>query len=47
MEEEKDAVYVVRKGDTIAVYKSLSDCQAQTGSSVISYFIFFFTIYFY
>ncbi|XP_021911793.1 uncharacterized protein LOC110825630 [Carica papaya] len=34
MEEEKDAVYVVRKGDTIAVYKSLSDCQAQTGSSV-------------
>lgn len=30
-----DAFYVVRKGDIIGVYKSLSDCQAQTGSSVI------------
>lgn len=29
-----DAFYVVRKGDIIGVYKSLSDCQAQTGSSV-------------
>ncbi|KAK9271816.1 hypothetical protein L1049_002181 [Liquidambar formosana] len=32
--EEKDAFYVVRKGDIIGVYKSLSDCQAQAGSSV-------------
>lgn len=34
MEEEKDAVYIVRKGDVIAIYKSLSECQAQTGTSV-------------
>ncbi|KAF8407952.1 hypothetical protein HHK36_007092 [Tetracentron sinense] len=33
MEEEKDAFYVVRKGDVVGVYKSLSDCQAQVGSS--------------
>ncbi|XP_031496873.1 uncharacterized protein LOC116262010 isoform X2 [Nymphaea colorata] len=29
MEEEKDAFYVVRKGDTVGVYKSLKDCQGQ------------------
>uniref|UniRef100_A0A5B7CCX0 RNase H type-1 domain-containing protein n=1 Tax=Davidia involucrata TaxID=16924 RepID=A0A5B7CCX0_DAVIN len=34
MEDEKDAFYVVRKGDIVGVYKSLSDCQAQLGSSV-------------
>lgn len=34
MEEEKNAFYVVRKGDVVGVYKSLSDCQAQVGSSV-------------
>ncbi|XP_048128410.1 uncharacterized protein LOC115757496 isoform X2 [Rhodamnia argentea] len=34
MEEEKNAFYVVRKGDVVGVYKSLSDCQAQAGSSV-------------
>ncbi|KAK3413265.1 hypothetical protein EUGRSUZ_I01834 [Eucalyptus grandis] len=33
MEEEKNAFYVVRKGDVVGVYKSLSDCQAQVGSS--------------
>jgi hypothetical protein len=35
MEEEKDAFYVVRKGDIIGIYKSLRDCQDQAGSSVI------------
>lgn len=34
MEQEKDAFYVVRKGDIIGVYRSLNDCQAQVGSSV-------------
>ncbi|KAF5190570.1 Ribonuclease h protein [Thalictrum thalictroides] len=34
MEEEKDAFYVVRKGDIVGVYKSLSDCQDQVGTSV-------------
>lgn len=34
MAEERDAFYVVRKGDMIGVYKSLSDCQAPAGSSV-------------
>ncbi|XP_010254728.1 PREDICTED: uncharacterized protein LOC104595616 isoform X2 [Nelumbo nucifera] len=33
-EDEKDAFYVVRKGDIVGVYKTLSDCQAQVGSSV-------------
>lgn len=35
MEQEKDEFYVVRKGDIVAVYKSLVECQAQVGSSVI------------
>ncbi|KAF9625709.1 hypothetical protein IFM89_026289 [Coptis chinensis] len=34
MEEEKDAFYVVRKGDIVGVYKTLNDCQAQVSSSV-------------
>ncbi|XP_026402357.1 uncharacterized protein LOC113297958 isoform X1 [Papaver somniferum] len=34
MEKEKDAFYVVRKGDIVGIYKSLSDCQAQVGNSV-------------
>ncbi|KAL5740176.1 hypothetical protein ACOSP7_029057 [Xanthoceras sorbifolium] len=34
MEEEKDAFYVVRKGDIIGIYKTLHDCQAQAGFSV-------------
>ena len=33
MEEGSD-YYVVRKGDVVAVYKTLSDCQAQICSSV-------------
>jgi len=33
MEEGSD-YYVVRKGDLMAVYKTLSDCQAQICSSV-------------
>jgi len=39
MEDEKDAFYIVRKGDIIGVYRSLSECQGQAGSSVISLFI--------
>ncbi|KAI6700648.1 hypothetical protein NL676_014972 [Syzygium grande] len=34
MEEEKNAFYVVRKGDVVGVYTSSSDCQAQVGSSL-------------
>jgi ribonuclease HI len=34
MQNEKDAFYVVRKGDIVGVYKSLTDCQAQLASSV-------------
>ncbi|XP_048329552.1 uncharacterized protein LOC107419636 isoform X2 [Ziziphus jujuba] len=34
MELEKNAFYVVRKGDVVGVYTSLSDCQAQVGSSI-------------
>ncbi|XP_071693353.1 uncharacterized protein [Rutidosis leptorrhynchoides] len=34
MSEEKNAFFVVRKGDLVGVYKTLSDCQAQVGSSV-------------
>jgi len=37
MEQEKDAFFVVRKGDIVGVYKSLTDCQAQVGSSVIPF----------
>ncbi|KAI5352446.1 hypothetical protein L3X38_005337 [Prunus dulcis] len=33
VELEKDAFYVVRKGDIVGVYKSFSDCQAQLSSS--------------
>ncbi|KAK8967226.1 putative ribonuclease H protein [Platanthera guangdongensis] len=33
VQEESDAFYVVRKGDIIGIYKSLSDCQAQVSSS--------------
>ncbi|OIW14348.1 hypothetical protein TanjilG_31238 [Lupinus angustifolius] len=33
-EKENDAFYVVRKGDIVGIYNSLSDCQAQLGSSV-------------
>ncbi|XP_076943469.1 uncharacterized protein LOC143613715 [Bidens hawaiensis] len=32
--EDKNAFFVVRKGDLVGVYKNLSDCQAQVGSSV-------------
>lgn len=34
MKDDKEAFFVVRKGDIVGVYKSLSDCQAQVGSSV-------------
>lgn len=34
MEDERNAFYVVRKGDIVGVYKNLTDCQAQVGSSV-------------
>ncbi|PKI56218.1 hypothetical protein CRG98_023413 [Punica granatum] len=31
---EKDAFFVVRKGDVVGVYRSFRDCQAQVGSSI-------------
>ncbi|XVE83912.1 hypothetical protein DITRI_Ditri16bG0126200 [Diplodiscus trichospermus] len=34
MENEKDAFFVLRKGDVVGVYKSFADCQAQVGSSI-------------
>ncbi|KAK4423803.1 hypothetical protein Salat_1963200 [Sesamum alatum] len=34
MKDDKEAFFVVRKGDLIGVYKSLSDCQAQVGTSI-------------
>lgn len=34
MADERNAFYVVRKGDVIGIYKNLSDCQDQAGSSV-------------
>ncbi|GMY26160.1 Ribonuclease HI [Fagus crenata] len=34
MEQEKDAFFVVRKGDIVGVYKNFTDCQAQVGSSI-------------
>jgi len=34
-QNERDAFYVVRKGDVVGIYNSLSDSQAQVGSSVI------------
>lgn len=34
---EKEAFYVVRKGDVVGVYKSLIDCQAQVGSVILSF----------
>ncbi|CAL5197012.1 unnamed protein product [Lathyrus oleraceus] len=33
-DQKKDAFYVVRKGDVVGIYNSLSDFQAQVGSSV-------------
>jgi len=36
MEEEKDAFYVVRKGDIIGVYNNFSDCQLQAQSSSVN-----------
>ena len=47
MEPEKNAFFVVRKGDVVGIYNSLTDCQAQVGSSVIflgpyGYFYYFF-----
>ncbi|XP_022638906.1 uncharacterized protein LOC106765436 isoform X1 [Vigna radiata var. radiata] len=34
MKKEKDAFYVVRKGDVVGIYSSLADSQAQVGPSV-------------
>ncbi|CAN6476201.1 unnamed protein product [Victoria cruziana] len=36
MEEEGDAFYVVRKGNTVGVYKSLKDCQSQVWDPTFS-----------
>ncbi|KAG8383152.1 hypothetical protein BUALT_Bualt05G0154900 [Buddleja alternifolia] len=35
MKDDKEAFFVVRKGDLVGVYKSLSDCQAQVGTSIL------------
>ncbi|KAK9935549.1 hypothetical protein M0R45_022648 [Rubus argutus] len=34
MELEKEAFYLVRKGDIVGVYRNFGDCQAQIGSSI-------------
>ncbi|XP_039035196.1 uncharacterized protein LOC120171585 [Hibiscus syriacus] len=34
MENDKDAFFVVRKGDVVGVFKSFAECQAQVGSSI-------------
>ncbi|XP_060184422.1 uncharacterized protein LOC132614082 isoform X1 [Lycium barbarum] len=34
MKEDRDGFFVVRKGDLVGVYKNLSDCQTQVGSSI-------------
>ncbi|KAL3824242.1 hypothetical protein ACJIZ3_020271 [Penstemon smallii] len=34
IKDDKEAFFVVRKGDLVGVYKSLSDCQAQVGTSI-------------
>ncbi|KAG6429608.1 hypothetical protein SASPL_107660 [Salvia splendens] len=34
MKDDKEAFFVLRKGDLVGVYKSLSDCQAQVGTSI-------------
>ncbi|KAL2484557.1 RNase H family protein [Abeliophyllum distichum] len=34
MKDDREAFFVVRKGDLIGVYKNLTDCQAQVGSSI-------------
>ncbi|CAA2934821.1 uncharacterized protein LOC111396139 [Olea europaea subsp. europaea] len=35
LKDDKEAFFVVRKGDLVGLYKSLSDCQAQVGSSIL------------
>ena len=45
MGDEKDAFYVVRKGEIVGVYRSFSECQQQASSSVISHFTL--TLFFY
>lgn len=35
---DNDEFFVVRKGDLVGVYRSLSDCQAQVGTSVVTCF---------
>ncbi|PRQ41215.1 putative ribonuclease H [Rosa chinensis] len=34
MEVEKEAFYLVRKGDIVGVYRNFGDCEAQIGSSI-------------
>ncbi|GFP96168.1 uncharacterized protein mb2253c [Phtheirospermum japonicum] len=34
MKDDKEAFFVVRKDDLVGVYKSLSDCQSQVGTSI-------------
>ncbi|XP_011025666.1 PREDICTED: uncharacterized protein LOC105126491 [Populus euphratica] len=35
MDHEKDAFFVVRKGDVVGVYKNFADCEAQLGTSIL------------
>lgn len=46
-DKEKDAFFVVRKGDVIGIYKDLSDCQAQVGSSVNTFLALLSLVYIY
>ncbi|KAL8550442.1 hypothetical protein ACS0TY_009033 [Phlomoides rotata] len=34
MKDDKESFFVVRKGDLVGVYKSLTECQAQVGTSI-------------
>jgi hypothetical protein len=43
-ENERNAFYVVRKGDVVGIYNTLTHSQAQVGSSVILFFILVFTV---
>ncbi|KAL3582397.1 hypothetical protein D5086_016729 [Populus alba] len=35
MDHEKDAIFFVRKGDVVGVYKNFADCEAQLGTSIL------------
>uniref|UniRef100_A0A2P2KAD4 Uncharacterized protein MANES_15G104700 n=1 Tax=Rhizophora mucronata TaxID=61149 RepID=A0A2P2KAD4_RHIMU len=45
--DANNVFFVVRKGDVVGVYKNFSECQAQVGSSVISFFSLFLVFSFF